>query len=207
MAIPRWLRLVSGTWYPWNHKAIRSRLRPLTFRPAREEDFAWCVSILEKNEAHGVPANHGERYLENLRFGRQMTMIAEDASGPVGTFCLNWLNNEVAWLSYVLVDPSAHRSGVGTTMLLGGLSLLRQDGLQQYMMLGALESSLPFYQRLGFVYTGMDQTEGNPYLQAALGPISPRLVRDCDKLLRKAGAIVPDLRAEVPMESAMPLPC
>lgn len=134
-------------------------------------------------------------------------MIAEDASGPVGTFCLNWLNNEVAWLSYVLVDPSAHRSGVGTTMLLGGLSLLRQDGLQQYMMLGALESSLPFYQRLGFVYTGMDQTEGNPYLQAALGPISPRLVRDCDKLLRKAGAIVPDLRAEVPMESAMPLPC
>jgi len=206
MAILRWLRLVYGTWYPWNHKAVLSRLRPLTFRPAREEDFAWCVSLLEQNEAHGVPANHGEKYLENLRSGTQITMIAEDATGPVGTFGLNWLNHEIAWLSYVLVDPTAHRSGVGTTMLLGSLSLLRRDGLRQYMMLGALETSLSFYQKLGFVYTGVDQTEGNPYLQAALGPISPRLVRDCDTLLKKAGAVLPDLRAEVPLATAPPFP-
>jgi GNAT superfamily N-acetyltransferase len=133
-------------------------------------------------------------------------MIAEDETGPIGTFGLNWMNDDVAWLSYVLVDPSIHRSGVGTTMLLGSLSLLRQNGSHQYLMLGALESSLPFYERLGFVFTGMDQTDGNPYLQAALGPISPRLVRDCDKLLRKAGAILPEPRAEVPMEHAVSLP-
>jgi N-acetylglutamate synthase-like GNAT family acetyltransferase len=202
MALIRWLQLLYGTWYPWNHKAVLSRLRPLTFRLAREEDFPWCVALLERNEAHGVPANHGESYLENLRSGKQITMIAEDASGPVGTFGLNWLNTEVAWLSYVLVDPRAHRSGVGTTMLLGSLSLLRRKGLQQYMMLGALETSLSFYQKLGFVFTGIDQTEGNPYLQAALGPISPMLVADCGKLLKKVGAVIPDLGVEIPLEAA-----
>ena len=206
MAIPHWLRLVLRAQYPWDHRAIRSRLRPLTFRPAVEEDYPWCVDLLEKNEAHGVPANHRESYLGNLRSGTQITMIAEDATGPVGTFALSRMNERTAWLSYVMVDPSLHRSGVGTTMLLGSLSLLRQEGLKQYLMLGALETSLAFYERLGFVFTGIDQTEGNQYLQAQLGPISPRLVRDCNKLLREAGVILPDVQSEIPFAASVPLP-
>jgi GNAT superfamily N-acetyltransferase len=161
---------------------------------------------LEKNEAHGVPANHQESYLIHLKSGTQITMIAEDETGPVGTFAMNWLDEETAWLSYVLVDPRAHHSGVGTTMLLGSLSLLRREGPAQHLMLGALESSLPFYQRLGFVFTGIDQTEGNPYLQAQLGPISPKLVRDCGKLLQKVGAILPDVSASIPSPFAISLP-
>lgn len=205
MAIPRWLRLVPRPRYPWDHRAVRSRLRPLTFRPACEDDYDWCVSLLEKNEAYGVPANHRESYLTHLRSGTQITMIAEDEAGPVGTFAMNWLDEETAWLSYVLVDPRAHRNGIGTTMLLGSLSLLRREGLGQYLMLGALESSLPFYQRFGFVFTGIDQTEGNPYLQAQLGPISPKFVRDCDKLLQKAGAVLPDMSASIPTPFAISL--
>ena len=197
----RSIRRLADTWYPWDQKRLQKRLQPLVFRQVEDTDLRWCHEILKRNEAAGVPPNGWQEYHEYITSGESLTVVAENATGGrVGTFGLHWLNENVCWLSYVLVDPDSHREGIGSTMLIAALSLLRRTGPDQMLMLAALETSEKFYRKFGFTSLGIDSGRKDfVSIQLLFGPICPLLVADCSAMLRTAGAAVPDISGMIPL--------
>src|SRR5688572_8031836 len=75
---------------PWPDHGVEKHVRNLRFCPGSEERFLECVRLLQNNEAHGVPSNHRDEYLNALRSRRSLTVIAEDDGKVVGTFGLQY---------------------------------------------------------------------------------------------------------------------
>jgi hypothetical protein len=177
--------------FPWNHEKVRSRLRPLRLRVAEENDFAYCEKLHVDNEPFGVPSNHRAVHAAALRAGDMLTLIAEEGGVPVGCCGLQLQPAGIAWFCYALVEPIHHRTGIGTTMFVACLSLLPTGLGDQKIGISALETSLPFYRRLGFRLVGrFDHDDGNRYPIAVLEPIPSRLIEDCRAMLRSAGVTV-----------------
>lgn len=194
----RRLRLIFDTWYPWDHKQVVKKIQPLVFRPLEERDIEWCEKLYIRNELCGIPENGRAGYSGYLRENSHLVLIAEASSGRVGTFGIHWSEEDVGFLSYVLVDPGAHRSGVGTTMLLAAIALLGTDAGEKCLVLNAFDSALGFYRKMGYIRVHSEDFHGRPLSYAALGPITAQLVVDCRGLLRNAGARLPDLSANIP---------
>jgi N-acetylglutamate synthase-like GNAT family acetyltransferase len=197
----RSIRRLADTWYPWNQKKLQKRLQPLVFRQVEDTDLRWCHEMLRRNESSGVPPNGWQEYHEYITSGESLTVVAENAAGVrVGTFGLHWLNETVCWLSYVLVEPDSHRGGIGSTMLIAALSLLKRTGPDQMLMLAALETSERFYRQFGFISLGIDAGRKDfVSIQLLLGPICPLLVMDCSAMLTSAAATIPDLSGMIPL--------
>ena len=202
----RWLRLAFDTWYPWDPRKVQGKLQPLVFRRLEERDIGWCEKLYARNERYGIPESGRSVYSGFLREDGHLVVIAEDADAArVGTFGIHWSEEATGFLSYVLVDPGAQRSGIGTTMLLAAISLLGIDAREKHLVLNALDCSLGFYRKMGFVELHREIVAGQPLNYAVLGPLDPQLIADCRGLLRNAGARLPeDLSGQIPSPPRRP---
>ncbi|WP_269538950.1 GNAT family N-acetyltransferase [Cerasicoccus fimbriatus] len=186
-----WLKDIFDTRYPWKHSRVRQRILPLTFRPAlNEEDFAFCESLHEKNIPHGVPKGHLPIYQDSLRSGMTLTLIAEHNSTPVATCGVHWCNENVLGFAYGLVHPDYHGKGIGTTMSFArfGLPPINRDPF--LITLCALETSLTFYQSLGFKFLCREDAQDHRFCRADINPFTAELVAYSRDLLNEAGAEV-----------------
>lgn len=210
--VPAWrrglrrLRLAFDTWYPWDQRKVQSKLQPLVFRRLEERDIEWCEKLYARNERYGIPESGRSIYSGFLQENGHLVVIAEDAEAArVGTFGIHWSEEATGFLSYVLVDPGVQRSGIGATMLLAAISLLGIDKREKYLVLNALDCSLGFYRKMGFVELHREMVDGQPLNYAVLGPLDPQLIADCGALLRTAGARAPDLSADIPPPPRLPI--
>ncbi|RYD37115.1 MAG: GNAT family N-acetyltransferase, partial [Verrucomicrobiaceae bacterium] len=165
-AFPAWqrgirrLRLIFDTWYPWDLKKVEGKVRALKFRRMEMDDIEWCLKLYARNERCGVPESGRPQYEEYLESNDHLTLIAEDTSGRVGTFGIHWSDETTGYISYLLVDPGAHRSGVGTTMVLAAAAMLGVDDREKYLMLTAFDAAIPFYRHLAFARILTEKHEG-----------------------------------------------
>lgn len=197
----RKIRLVFDTWYPWDQRRIASRIVPLTIRRLEESDLAWCERLYHLNESFGVPPDRGSIFHDYLRSDDTLKLIAEDSGGRVATFGLYWYGgreHHLGYLCYLLVDPGAHRKGIGTTLVISALSMLAVDRDAKFMGLSALDSALRFYRKLGFDSLEQGEEHGVKVNFALLGPLEVSLLWDCRRFLAEAGVKIPDLSAEIP---------
>ncbi len=202
----RKIRLTFDTWYPWDQRKVLSRLAPLTLRKLTEDDFEWCERLYHLNESFGIPADDKSFFHNYLRADDTLKLIAEDATGRVATFGLYWCEGhagQIGYLCYLLVDPGAHRKGIGTTLVISALSMLGIDRHDKYMALSALDPAIRFYRKLGFDSQVHGEIYGLKLNAAWLGPLEASLLLDCRNFLTKAGVKIPDLSAEIPV-SAFP---
>lgn len=211
-AFPFWqrgirrLRLVFDTWYPWNPKKVAGKVRALKFRPVEIADHEWCLKLYARNERCGIPKSGRPHYEEYLESRDHLVLIAEDAGERLGTFGIHWADETTGYISYLLVDPGAHRSGVGTTMVLAAAALLGIDHREKFLMLTAFDAVLPFYRTLGFGRIMTEKHEGKPLHHLAHGPMPPLLIFDCIEMLRRGGVNTDDLRLTVPFSKTPVLP-
>jgi len=202
----RRLRLIFDTWYPWDLKKVRGKIRALKFRRLEMDDIEWCLKLYARNERCGVPESGRPLYEEYLESRDHLILIAEDSSGRVGTFGIHWADETTGYISYLLVDPGAHRSGVGTTLVLAATALLGAGGKEKYLMLTAFDGVIPFYRDLAFVRILSEKHEGKALHHLVHGPIPPLLIQDCIELLRSGGVDPGDLQLRVPFSKTPPLP-
>lgn len=211
-AFPAWqrgirrIRLIFETWYPWNHKRVVGRIRPLKFRRMVPEDHEWCLKLYSRNERYGVPESGRPLYEEYLESREHLVLIAEDADGRVGTFGIHRPDESTGYISYLLVDPGAHRSGVGTTLVLAAAALLELDRSEKYLMLTAFDGVRPFYRSLAFVSVQTELHEGKRLHHLVLGPLPPMLIGDCREMLSRGGVNTEDLRFHVPLSKTPVVP-
>src|SRR5947209_5205273 len=74
--------------------------------------------------------------------------VAEKNGAVVGTVATLPYQHRFSWLSMVLVDPRHRRAGIGTSMLLEGLSLL---GSETCVRLDATPAGRALYRQHGFM--------------------------------------------------------
>lgn len=211
-AFPAWqrgirrLRLAFDTWYPWDLKKVGGKVRALKFRPLEMDDIDWCLKLYARNERCGVPESGRVLYEDYLESRDHRILIAEDSSGRVGTFGIHMADETTGYISYLLVDPGAQRSGVGTTMVLAAAVLLGVDEREKYLMLTAFDTALPFYIRLAFARILTEKHEGRPLHHLAHGPMPPMLIADYIEILRRGGVDPGDLKLRIPFSKTPALP-
>jgi len=211
-AFPVWqrgirrLRLIFDTWYPWDLKKVGEKVRALKFRPLEMDDIEWCLKLYTRNERCGVPESGRPLYEEYLESRDHLILIVEDSTGRVGTFGIHMADETTGYISYLLVDPGAQRSGVGTTMVLAAAALLGVDEREKYLMLTAFDTAIPFYRRLDFARILTERHEGRPLHHLVHGPIPPMLIEDYIGILRLGGVDPADLRLHIPFSKTPALP-
>lgn len=198
-------RLFFDTWYPWDQKWLLRKLRPVKLRLLEHEDIEWCEKLYEMNERWGVPSYGREDYTDYLLSRKHVVVIAEDEHGRIGTFGIHRIDAQDAYVSYVMVDPGARRSGVGTTMMLAAIALLGTESSEQNIVLTAFPTSQPFYRKLGFASFHQESVKNQTLAYMALGPITIPLVCDCREMLANAKVTLPRLPFPLPIAES-PLP-
>ena len=186
---------------PWPNTSVEKNVRALDFTVCGEDRFGECVSLYERNEARGLPSVHRDGYLEALKSGTLLTLIAEDQSQVVGTFGIQYLRKpDVLLLCYVLVSPDCHRSGVGTTMFFASLALLPQYHRKVIIGVYALPHSLGFYRRFGFrSYKKFRDPDNTTTILSGL-PVNCATSGRCRELLATAKATLPEGPLTIPLQ-------
>lgn len=210
-AIPAWqrgirrLRLIFETWYPWDQRKVAGKIRPLKIRQLDESDIEWCLKLYNRNTRHGIPESGLPQYQEYLESNDHLILIAEEDGCRVGTFGIHLSDENTGYVSYLLVDPGAHRSGVGTTLILIATALLPTLDDEKYLMLTALDGARAFYRSLSFTCIHTEMHHGCPLYHLVLGPMPILLIKDCIEMLSVTGVNIRDLPTRIP-RGACPLP-
>lgn len=189
--------------YPWPRSAIEGRIRALRFSVCSEDRFTECMDLHMRNEPHGVPSDHRERYLGALRGGSVLTLVAEDNGQLVGTFGIQYgsLPNSFC-LCYMMASPDHHRRGIGTTMFLAALALLPEGHPELTLCISALPTAADFYYRFGFRRLGELPHSSGQMHQVAILPVTSAMSHSCREWLSAAGATLPNSLYEIPFEKA-----
>lgn len=196
----RRIRLLFETWYPWNQKLIASRLQPVHIRKLTNDDIPWCEELYNRNDRYGVPKENYGDFQRYLRSNHQLVLIVEDGHGNrVGTFGLSWVNESVAVLTYLLIEPPGHAKGYGTTAVIAAISLLAKGAGDKILGIYALPHAIPFYRKFGFRVLDDDHSSGFRLFIAVIEDISPLLIIDCVEMLSNAGVTLPDYSDEIPL--------
>jgi GNAT superfamily N-acetyltransferase len=192
--------------YPWLPAWLQGRVRALRLTWYTPERITDCLELYDRNAVHGVPSAHREHYERTLRNRSILTLLAEDDSGVVGTFGLQYgFQPHVLWICYVFVAPEQHRRGIGVTLMLAALGLLPHGHQPMTVAVSALPTALRFYERFGFRQAGetpFDDGEMHPL--AILAPVTRAMGRDCRKILRSAGATLPGTILPIPTAKLPP---
>jgi len=192
--------------YPWLPTWLQGRIRALRFTVYTPERLADCLELYDRNAVHGVPSAHREHYERSLRDRSILTLLAEDDTGVVGTFGLQYgFQPHVIWICYVFVEPEQHRRGIGVTLMLAALGLLPRGHRPMTVAVSALPTALRFYERFGFRRAGetpFDDGEMHPL--AMLGPVTSAVGDDCREILRGAGATLPEPTLAIPTAQLPP---
>lgn len=186
---------------PWPESSVEMNVRALNLTVCGEDRFGECMELYERNEAHGLPSSHRSGYLEALKSGTLLTLIAEDQGQVVGTFGLQYLRKpDILILCYVLVSPDCHSSGVGTTMFFASLALLPEHHNKVIIGVYALPHSMGFYRRFGFrSYKRFQDTDNTTMILAGL-PVNGATSARCRELLARAKATLPAGPITIPLQ-------
>ncbi len=101
-------------------------------------------------------------------------------------------------LTYGLVDPLFQHQGIGTTMCFARFGLIPLERAPVGVMINALETSMSFYQRLGFQSIGRMSDVTHRFHVACLQGMTAELIDYSRALLDEAGAKIDWLAMQIP---------
>jgi predicted N-acetyltransferase YhbS len=125
--------------------------RNVAFRIYEPRDFDTCIAIYRKNEAGRFPAGHGAKFVEYLKKDTKALIVAECDSRVVGYGGINPLAPNVATLCYGIVDPEFQGQRIGTALILLRIAQLSSDPVGAFVLIFAVDASMPIYGRFGFI--------------------------------------------------------
>ena len=206
MRIPWYTRLyyhVRGP-NPLHPMVWNGRIPPITFRRYRESDLDGCVNLYDLNAPGRFPTLDPP-YRTALASGRIYTLVAEMDGKLIAAGSVSYhrpqefLDDNVATLSFGLVHPDHHSKGIGTALVLARLALLKPSQEYYFVLIFAVNRSMGFYRRLGFHDAGKwKDCNGEEHPFATLEFLR-RDINSSRKLLANHQVIYPDDEENVPL--------
>jgi ribosomal protein S18 acetylase RimI-like enzyme len=126
----------------------RRRPRPALIRPYQSSDFAACRALYERNEPGRFPPGGLAAYEDSLQRRSSLYLVVEHEGRIVGCGGVGIQSHgqhRIAHLCYGLIDPTYHRQGFGSILLLSRLSILPEGDTGVYLT--TVPSSERFYQK------------------------------------------------------------
>ena len=186
--------------HPLHPSVCDGRLSSRAFRRFETKDLPQCVELYSLNEPGRFPVGVAEQYHQSLVDGRSYHLVTEVDGQIVASGGVSYSAREDrVVLSFGLVHPDHQGQGLGTSLLLARLALLKPGRLYYHVFIFAVEGSFGFYRRFGFkdYYPWLD-AQGVPHPSGRL-LLSGSDVRRCRQFLSSRGIEVPEDEAEIPI--------
>ena len=187
---------------PLHPSVVANRLSPLTFRQFEPRDLDRCLELYALNEPDRFPEGVAKRYEEALTGGHSYFLVAEANGQIIASGGLSYsIRKDIAVLCFGLVHPAYQGKGIGTSLLLARLALLKPKLPAYHVFIFAVERSFGFYRRFGFQDF---QAWKDPHGKAH--PSGHLLVTDWDigrirVLLKKNKITVPEDEDKIPFRA------
>lgn len=193
------LQIIRNLFLPSNRFRIPSPTKELPecdIRSLRDSDVETCERIYQLNESARFPPGYFPRFSDWLRNRRALILVAESGEvvrGVGGLTVGMQAEHYVAVLSFGMIHPSYQRQGLGTTLLLARLALLRPPTGMAVATMTNVGGSETFYRRFGFrQYHTSIEPAGNKFKHSAVRMLAADQDR-CWKALQRV-RMAPDLR-------------
>lgn len=145
----------------------RKPISDCTIRPITEEDFEQCEEIYKLNEPRHFPPGYFPQFSVWLRERHSFVVVIEQEHTIRAFGGINvdpHQDRQDASLTFGMAHPDYQKTGLGTTLLLSRLALLRRHSHPTFVCLSTVGGSESFYGRFGFRYIGAQQASPD-YLQ------------------------------------------
>lgn len=135
----------------------------VVFRVYEPRDFEACLAIYQKNAPGRFPGGNETKYVDKftkyLEREPKTFIVAEYDSRVIGHAGINLLAPNIAVLCFGGVDPEFHGQRIGSALVLLRTAQLptHPDGV--YLLIFAVDASIPVYGRFGFLHIGKWKTE------------------------------------------------
>jgi N-acetylglutamate synthase-like GNAT family acetyltransferase len=168
------------------------------------DDLPQCLEIYALNEPGRFPEGFIAKYEASLKDSASYTLVAECDGRLVATGRLAYVQKEyIAIMSYGLVRPGFHGRGIGTALVLARLSLLDSKRAVHRVFIFAIEKSIGFYRRFGFLpFQSWKDERGLEHPSGYL-IITKEEVCECRRLLAREGISVPDDEGKIPFSEKL----
>jgi hypothetical protein len=160
------------------------------FRPYEKRDFEACLEIYRKNEPGRFPEGYSSVFTDYLQKDSKGLIIAELNSRVVGYGGVNLLGPNVASLCYGIVDPEFQGKRIGATLVLLRIAQLTADRDGFYVLIFAVDASIPIYTQFGFAETGKWKTEDGKYHPLGMLHVSLPSLQRIKSVLKRRGVQV-----------------
>ena len=136
-------------------------------RYAVADDADTIVALLEQlldvERKIATPAQWRQTFLTLLDQSRGYVVVAEDQGAIVGVITTSCnvamrYGGEYAQIEELVVDAKGRGKGIGARLVNAAIDTARQRGCME-IGLYAREHNVPFYEKLGFVYTGPEMRQ------------------------------------------------
>lgn len=117
----------------------------LSFKPYSADDFDTCLTFFDANCPAYFSPEEKTDYAEFLRTSPEDYETCEMDDIPAGAFGLMGIGNERT-INWILIDPSAQGSGIGSAMMAHVLKKAKQSDVQ-LIHIAASQLSAPFFAR------------------------------------------------------------
>jgi GNAT superfamily N-acetyltransferase len=125
----------------------------VTVRLFEPRDFARCAELYDLNAPGRFPDGGITGFHEALLDPEKVNLVLEAERTIVGAGGISAQATSycyVAYLTYGMVDPTWHRRGVGTLLLLARIATLPEPAPWGVLKMSNVQSAASFYQRFGF---------------------------------------------------------
>jgi ribosomal protein S18 acetylase RimI-like enzyme len=132
------------------------RIPAATIRAFTHSDLDACRQLYLLNQPGRFSVRYLDLFVESLELPSHLYLIVE-WQGQIAAVGGIYLTPEVpsgCTLVFGLVDPSCHRKGIGTALLLARLSVLRKPAGVWWAFLSSAGGSWTFFERFGFQHYG-----------------------------------------------------
>ena len=136
---------------------------PVVFRPYRDNDYDACMAIYRKNEPGRFPPGHISTFEQFLRRDAKTCIITEVDSKVAACGGLLLEAPDLAILCYGLVDPAFQGFRIGSTLTLLRIALVPVQPADTFFLIYAVDQSMPFYRRFGFIERGRWNLDDKDY--------------------------------------------
>ena len=176
------------------------RLSPIVFRRFEEADSNQCIELYTLNEKGRFPEGVLDQYRKHLAERHSYYLVGEKEGRVVAFGGVSYYMREnIAMLSYGLVKPEHQSQGIGTSLLLARLSLLRPRPWNYQVFIFAVEKSFAFYRRFGFSpFTPWQAPDGTKHPSGHL-LLTAGEIRRCRELLHAHNISVPHDENQIPL--------
>ena len=190
--------------YAMDYQMCSPKLRGVTLRAYRPEDFEACRLIHDLNAPNRFPEESGKQHEEYLQKEPEGYLVAEFENEIIGCGGISLRHSDFAIFAYGLVHPKYQQMGIGRLLFFARVALLPTLETDALIYICAVKASLPYYQKFGFVALdeGWKDASGCDHPTAIMA-VNAQIIERARDYLQRVRVPCPDLGSLKPENAGL----